>query len=573
MDGPRTVGGLAFGGAAGWSVRRGSGGNLTLDSASGLPQVDVTSSEVIIGVPISGSDGISKTGPGRLILSAPNTFTGPVQVNGGALRLAAAPVFPAQWQVMPLGDSITYGWQGSNAGYRGPLHDLMIPLSPGFRYAGSSAERPGLLPSAPVNQRWHEGHSSYNLDDLSDNLDGLNSERFLQYGGADRNPNGGHWLTSGNGTGRAPLFPDAVLMMAGTNDLDIPEGAGQRLRDLIGKITTLRPETTLFVARITPIDWHLGVLPYNALIDSVVADFQALGKKVRVVDLHTGFPPNGHISDGVHPNDTGFTWMAVQWHEALLRAHSPAGGVSAALPPSSVVTIASGASLELAGTTATTGSIACHGTLDLGTGASLTAPTLYLLAGSTLSGSGSIQAPVVHNGSLTGSGPIAFRASFINNGSVAPPAGGALSFHGEVTNNGVLSSSSEGSLAFLGNVTNNGIIRMKSGSTLRVTGSFVNLGVIDLLTGSPELPEGMVNFGVVIDSRDVAVHEILSTSGEVVVRIRSHPGHLYQLQRAPAPEGPWADEGPPREGTAGGILSFHTPARPPRGFLRILVDP
>ncbi len=573
LDGARTIGGLVFAGGRDWSLRRGSGGILTLDASSGLPTIDVGGAEVRIGVNITGSDGFAKTGTGRLILEGANPFTGPVQVNAGALKLAAPPVFPAIWRVMPLGDSITYGWQGSHAGYRGPLHDLMISHAPGLRYAGSSAERPGLLPTSPVDQRWHEGHSSYNLDDLSANLDGLNTDRFLQYGGADRNPNGGHWLTGGNGTGRAPLFPHAILLLAGANDLDMPDGSMERLRGLVAKITTLRPDATLFVASITPINWHLGVLPYNAIVQAVVAEFQAMGKKVRHVDLHTGFPANGHIADGVHPNDIGFSWMAAQWHEALLRAHSPSGGITLALPSSSVVSVASNAVLELAGTTATTGSIACHGTLDLGAGAALTAPSLYLLAGSALTGSGSVDAAVVHNGSLTASGPLAFRSSFINNGSITPPRQASISFHGDVTNNGILTSAADGSLVFHGNVTNNGVIRMKSGSALRVTGSLVNLGVIDLLTGSPELPETMVNFGIVIDPGRMEIHEIQSAGGQVTVRIRSHAGHFYQLQRAPAPHGPWEAEGSPQLAATDGMLSFQTPALPPRGFLRIQVDP
>lgn len=573
LDGSRTVGGIVFGSGESWSLRKGNGGSLTLDVPSGLPAIQVDGSEAIIGTTISGSDGFRKTGDGTLVLAAANAFSGAVQVEAGRLRLAAPPAFPATWTVMPVGDSITYGWQGTHAGYRGPLHDLLVPFAPGLRFVGSSSERPGLLPTSPVNQTWHEGHSSYNLDDISDNLDGLNTERFLQYGGPDRNPNGGHWLTGGNGTGRAPLFPDAILLLAGTNDLGTSAGAEQRLRDLLEKITTLRPNTCVFVAKITPIDWHFGVIPYNAIVQSVVADFQKTGRKVRLVDLHTGFPSNGTIADGVHPNDTGFFWMAAQWHEELLRAYSPVGGTSSGLPPASVVNVARGATLDLAGTTTSTGAIACYGTLDLASGGNLTAPALYLLAGSMLVGSGSIQAPVVQNGALSIAGELEFRSTLINNGSLIPSAGGSVTCKGDVTNNGILTGIAGASLSFDANVTNNGVIRMTGGASLHVAGNLVNLGVIDLLTGSNQLPPNFTNLGVVIDSRDVAIHDIHAHGTEVTVRIRSHTGHGYQLQRAPRPDGPWANEGAPQPGSTGGILTFRTPAHPPRGFLRIKVDP
>jgi hypothetical protein len=257
-----------------------------------------------------------------------NGLTATVTMNADhtlrAVYVEVAPVFPADMQIMPLGDSITYGYNGTNAGYRGPLYGQLSPLAPTFRYIGTSSERTGSLPVQPINQRLHEGHSSYSIQVVSNNLDGFDNSTFLQYGGIDRDPNGGFWLVGGNGTSRAPVFPNVITMMVGTNDLDSPVGVEDRLRSLVDKITTLRPETNLLVAKITPAPAFSTDEDYNMIVPNVVADFQAAGKKVHLVDLNTGFPTNGLIADQIHPNDIGFNWMAAKWFQAIEAVYSPA---------------------------------------------------------------------------------------------------------------------------------------------------------------------------------------------------------------------------------------------------------
>ncbi len=256
-----------------------------------------------------------------------NSLTAKVTMNADhtltALYVEVSPVFPANMQIMPLGDSITYGYNGTNAGYRGPLYGQLAPLAPTFRFVGTCSERPGLLPATPINQRFHEGHSSYSIQVVSNNLDGYDNSIFLQYGGPDRDPNGGYWLVGGNGTSRAPVFPDVITMMVGTNDLDNPVGVENRLRALMEKITTLRPATNLLVAKITPAPTFSTDEDYNLIVPNVVADFRAAGKKVHLVDLNTGFPVNGLIADDIHPNDTGFNWMAAKWFQTIETVYSP----------------------------------------------------------------------------------------------------------------------------------------------------------------------------------------------------------------------------------------------------------
>ena len=99
-------------------------------------------------------------------------------------------------KIMPIGDSITVGSSGTNAGYRGPLYNLLKKSVPQVLFVGSSLGG-GVTTNVdplPVEQQHHEGHSSYTINDVNNNLDGLDTATFEQYGGADRDPNGGHWF-------------------------------------------------------------------------------------------------------------------------------------------------------------------------------------------------------------------------------------------------------------------------------------------------------------------------------------------------------------------------------------------
>src|SRR6266542_2866673 len=221
-------------------------------------------------------------------------------------------------QIMPLGDSITFGFNGTNAGYRGPLYNLLKASARNMLYVGSSVQGTVTTTDSPLpsDQRHNDGHSSYAINDINNNLDGLDTTAFDKYGGASRDPNGGHWLDGipSGVNARPPRYPDIILMMVGTNNASDPDRTAVRnqLHALITKITALRPSTKLVVAQITPSNRPNNV-SYNADVASEVMSFQAAGKKVTMVDMYTNFPSDGLYTDGVHPNDKGFAFMAKQW--------------------------------------------------------------------------------------------------------------------------------------------------------------------------------------------------------------------------------------------------------------------
>lgn len=233
--------------------------------------------------------------------------------------------------ILPLGDSIT---AGSAGGYRKPLlktltdtHGLTVTT------VGSQTD-----PDLPAGQQAHEGHGGWRIDQLNDNLLGHNA--------VDKGSNGGYWLHGGHDTGRGPIKPTFVTLMAGINDLGsmIDNGTGKtmadrsheidatlqtRYRALVETLTTQLPDSTILLGGCIPYNnglldekktgatkanrdrWaqetntspeqHQGVnhwvIRFNRWIkETYVPELQKAGKKVAYVDLYAPFIlPDGTV--------------------------------------------------------------------------------------------------------------------------------------------------------------------------------------------------------------------------------------------------------------------------------------
>ena len=258
---------------------------------------------------LTGPGGLVKTGNGTLLLTGNNTFSGPTVVRSGTLKLGRS-TLPAGLDIMPMGDSITYGDRGTDAGYRGPLFNLLNPLATGFTYVGSLTTVQANQ-SLPANQLHHEGHSGWTAAQLT----------------------AGNFLAPGNG-----VDPDVILLQIGTNDLLAAGYTAQlqtNLETLLTQLTTNRPAAHIILAKIPPTSNRNGVAEYNSMVETVAATFQAAGKHISVTDNNSNFPAGG-LADGTHPNDTGYEWLAKQWFAALFSAFSSGGSPtpSASRPPS-----------------------------------------------------------------------------------------------------------------------------------------------------------------------------------------------------------------------------------------------
>jgi hypothetical protein len=287
-----------------------SGGAAGAGTEGGIPELD-------------GGNDARDSGAGAADADATDTAEQDAQRDGGRGEADAADAAKSVLQIMPLGDSITNGSGGTNAGYRGFLFNLLKASARNVLFVGSSVQ--GSISTTvnplPAAQRHNEGHSSYPIDEISNNLDGLDTTSFDTYGGASRDPNGGHWfdgIASGPNA-RPPLYPDIILMMVGTNNANSSDRTAVRnqLHALITKITTQRPNAKLVVAQITPSDRPNNV-SYNADVASEVTSFRAAGKSVSMVDMYTNFPADGIGGDGTHPNDKGYAFMAQRWYEGIV---------------------------------------------------------------------------------------------------------------------------------------------------------------------------------------------------------------------------------------------------------------
>jgi autotransporter-associated beta strand protein len=86
LDVSGTIGNVIFGdlgNAFGWTVTGSS--PITLNNLGSVPSITVQQQTANLMIPLAGSSGLAKNGPGTLILSGLNTYTGATTVNEGTL--------------------------------------------------------------------------------------------------------------------------------------------------------------------------------------------------------------------------------------------------------------------------------------------------------------------------------------------------------------------------------------------------------------------------------------------------------------------------------------------------------
>jgi lysophospholipase L1-like esterase len=202
--------------------------------------------------------------------------------------------------IMPLGDSITAGsWTPS--GYRSELY---ADFGGDVDFVGSVQDTATTLPDKD-----HEGHPGYRIDHITSNLLG---------NGGTEGGNGGHWLDGGNGTGRAAIYPDAILLHIGTNDPWAGEDAAtmlSKLGTLLDTLKAARPNSEVFVASLIPRTDGFEALQqqYNAGIPGLVS---SEGSNFHFVDMHS-VVTTADLADQLHPSQEGYDKMGDAWYGAV----------------------------------------------------------------------------------------------------------------------------------------------------------------------------------------------------------------------------------------------------------------
>ncbi len=210
---------------------------------------------------------------------------------GGMRAYSPCPSNGTPCKILPLGDSITRGAKSSNdAGYRSQLFKLIVAANQKVTFTGSLTNGPTQESGQPF-PRMHEGHSGWTISQLSP---------LIPSPGLDGKPN-------------------IVLLHIGTNDIASrdPTGMAKRLDALLDKITQQAPDALIVVAQITPARTDNDIRDaYNAKIPGIVQSRAAKGEHVISVNMNK-LPMTGLNSDGVHPNDQGYAYMAGIWYAAI----------------------------------------------------------------------------------------------------------------------------------------------------------------------------------------------------------------------------------------------------------------
>jgi lysophospholipase L1-like esterase len=237
----------------------------------------------------------------------------------GAAAFAPCPTNGTACVILPLGDSITEGFNSSGGGYRVELFRQTVINAKSVTFVGSLANGPATVQGRafPMN---HEGHDGYTIDYApSVGRNGISSDPTLMMMVTD------HAL--------ATYHPNIVLLMIGTNDVDLSvdlPNAPTRLGNLLDRITTGAPNALLVVAQITPTTndvTNARIQTYNAAIPQLVQTRVAAGKHIQLVNMYGAFTANAAykttlMSDELHPNDTGYALLGQTWY----------GVISAVLP-------------------------------------------------------------------------------------------------------------------------------------------------------------------------------------------------------------------------------------------------
>ncbi|MEC3998048.1 ricin-type beta-trefoil lectin domain protein [Actinacidiphila sp. DG2A-62] len=206
-------------------------------------------------------------------------------------RAAAAPAATATaLRLMPLGDSITWGYASpSGNGYRGYLYNDLAA-------EGHAQDFVGSLRGGTMSDPDNEGHSGWRIDQIAGIADSV----------------------------LAAYQPNVVTLEIGTNDLNgnyQVSTAPDRLRSLIDQITRDVPATTVLVGTVivSTSGTEEAVRPgFNAALPAIVQGEQAAGKHVSLVDMSA--VTTADLADQLHPNDNGYRKMADAFNAAVQAA-------------------------------------------------------------------------------------------------------------------------------------------------------------------------------------------------------------------------------------------------------------
>jgi lysophospholipase L1-like esterase len=196
--------------------------------------------------------------------------------------------------VLPLGDSITHGFNSADdGGYRTALFKLAVAANQKVTFIGSVSNGPSTV-SGQTFPKNHEGH------------DGISVTGITGYVPPKK---------------AFPTTPHIVLLHIGTNDMTSnanPTTTASQLDTLVTNVVQAAPDALVVVAKIVPLGYsNTNYDQYIAKIPDVVKSHASKGEHVIMVDMST-LPGSDIRGNGnVHPTDKGYADMADLWYGVI----------------------------------------------------------------------------------------------------------------------------------------------------------------------------------------------------------------------------------------------------------------
>ena len=232
------------------------------------------------------------------------------------ITMTTGSLFANPVRIMPLGDSITQGFNGSLAqmyqsAYRSYLWHLLNNDDYDIDFVGSQSQGYALSPSFDYN---HEGYAWWTTQNIADHV-----YEFL-----------------------ANNQPDIILLHIGSNDVSPNQNNSSSitgLNNILNQIDyyerdynhPIRVVLTTIIQRTT---YHQTLRDYNRNLISLANSRIANGDKITLIDMEYGAGLDyNDYSDSVHPDNSGYYKMANVWFDSLKNILPP----PPPLPPTNIV--------------------------------------------------------------------------------------------------------------------------------------------------------------------------------------------------------------------------------------------
>ena len=202
--------------------------------------------------------------------------------------------------IMPLGDSITYGFFGHSS-YRYFLWKKFIDNNYNIDFVGMRHKNIALITPNYEGKIFDSDHNGFS---------GWQANHFNM------------WL---NFILSQTKIPDIVLLHIGTNDkIFTNKSSTKTLNDIsciIEKLRAVNSNVKIVLAKIIPIAYpwiNNKIIDYNSRLDDYAIKHSTIKSPIVIADQYNNYNPRfDSVFDGIHPNIHGERKMANVWFDAL----------------------------------------------------------------------------------------------------------------------------------------------------------------------------------------------------------------------------------------------------------------